>query len=56
MAAVFVDFLKNKRNFLHKNKLSYVGSNSSQGAAPFEEFFSWGSRHHYRTEVGAYGI
>jgi len=25
------------------------------GPAPYEEFFSWGSRHHCPMEVGAYG-
>ena len=34
VAAVFVDFPKNKYNFLHKTSMiSYGGSNSSQGGA-----------------------
>jgi len=40
-------FSQEQCNFLHKTSLiSYVGSNSSHRAAPYEEFFSWGSRHH----------
>jgi len=47
VAAIFVDFPKNKCNFLHKNKLDIVrgGSSSSQGGALLGFFFSWGSRH-----------
>jgi len=53
VAAVFVDFPKNKCNFLHENKLDIVRRVQSQ-AGPYEEFFSWGSRHHCLVEVGAY--
>jgi len=47
VAAVFVDFTKNKCNFLHKKTTalpsvsliaSVAGSSSSHGAAPYEEF------------------
>jgi len=31
----------------------YLGA-IPHGAAPYEEFFSWGSRHHCPIEVGAY--
>jgi len=38
-AAVFVDFPKNKCNFLHKNKLNIVlQSNSAQGGALWGDF------------------
>jgi len=49
VAEVFVDFPKNECNFLHKTSLvSYGGSNTPYTAAPYEEFFSWSSRHHCR--------
>ena len=54
VATVFVDFPKNKCNFLHKNKLHIVRRvQFLTRAASYEEFFSWGSRHHCLMEVGA---
>ena len=66
LAAVFVDFPKNKCNFLHKTSLiSYGGSNSSQSAALWGVFLPrqspplpYGSRHLWncasdRVHVGA---
>ena len=55
VAAVFVNFPKKKCNFLHKNKLDIVRRVQFFTAAPYEEFSSWGSRHHCPVEVGAYG-
>ena len=49
MAAVSVDFPKNKCNFLHKNKLDIVRRVqflTDRRPAPFEDFISRGSRHH----------
>jgi len=47
VAAVFVDFPMNKCNFMPKNKLDIVRRvQFLQRAAPYEEFFSWSSRHH----------
>ena len=48
-------FLRKKCNFLHKNKLDIVRRVQFFTAAPYEEFSSWGSRHHCPVEVGAYG-
>ena len=49
VAAVFGDFPKNKSNFLHKSTERPI----PHRAAPYEEFFSRGSRHHCPTEVGS---
>jgi len=56
VAAIFVDFPKNKCNFLHKKQALYrMAGPILYRAAPYEEFFfSWGSRHHCPMEVGAY--
>jgi len=58
VAAVFVEFRKNKCNFCIKTSLiSYGGMTAGpipHRAAPYEEFFSWGSCHHCPMEVGAY--
>ena len=57
MAAVFVDFPENICNFLHNSKLDIVRRVQFLiGRRRMRiEFFSWGSRHHCPTEVGAYG-
>ena len=52
MAAVFVDFLRTNVIFLHKNTLDIL--RRVQFLTPYEEFFSWCSRHHCRMEIGAY--
>jgi len=55
VAAVFVDFPKNKYNFLHKKQAWYrTAGPIPRMAAPYQEFFSWGSRHHCPMEVGAF--
>ena len=42
--------------FAQKQALHHGEGPIPHGAAPYEEFFSWGSRHHYPVEVGsAYG-
>jgi len=53
VAAVFVDFPKNKGNFCKKARYRTAGPISHR-AAPYEEFFSWRSRHHCPVEIGAY--
>jgi len=47
VAAVFVDFPKNKRNFLHKNKLDIVRQVQLGGGG-------CGSRQHWPMDGGAY--
>jgi len=56
VAVVFVDFPKNKCNLLHKTSLISYGGPIPRRAAPYEEFFSWGSRHHCPMAVGAYAV
>ena len=52
VTAVFIDFPKNKCNFLHRNKLDIVRQvQFLTGWCPV--FFTWGSCHHYPVEVGA---
>jgi len=54
VAAVFVDFPKNECNSPHKNKLDIVRRvQLLTGRAVYEEFSSWGSRHHCPVEVGS---
>jgi len=53
-AAVFVDFPKNKCNFLYKNMFDILRRvQFLAGRLPMRSFFSWGSRHHCPMEVGA---
>jgi len=53
VAAVFPNFPKNKRDFLHKNKLDIVRRvRFLTGRRPMRSF-SWDSRHHCPMEVAA---
>jgi len=57
VSTVFVHFPKNKCNFLHKNcerKKKLQLCPIRHRAVPYEEFLSWGSRHHCPREAGAY--
>jgi len=55
VAAVFVDFPKNKRKSSRCNKKMQLRP-IPRRAAPYEEFLSWGSRHDCPVEVGTYCI
>ena len=54
VAAVFVDFPKNRRNFLHKNKHDIVRRvQFLTRRRPMRSLSSRGSRHHCPMEVGS---
>jgi len=47
-------FLRTNVIFCTKTSLLSYGCSNSHRAAPYEEFFSWGSRHQCLMEVGTY--
>jgi len=49
-------FLRTNVMFSAQNKLDIVAGPIPHRAAPYEEFFSWDSRHHCPMEVGAYVV